>query len=529
MNYFFDHRRRHDLLAKPFPEAWLSYLDENVLLYRLLSDSDQAKLRDALRIFVAEKFWEGCAGLRVTDEMRVTVAGHACLLVLGFEDYYFDELKTVLLYPGSYLGVDKDPLGGKDELTHLLGQAHHHGPVILSWWHARWEGRRPGDTNLVLHEFAHKLAELGDPRLGMPPIEDVELAERWSKVVKAEYKRLVKAAEYERPTLLDPYGATNPAEFFAVASECFFLQSAALRQRHAALYQLLADWYRQDPAEWRRRDIISDQAKDAEREYTQHALAECSTTIRKFPDSVDAYRARAELFYDLGDFDSALADCTQVIRLAADEDKAEAYYERGSVHLASGEYEAAIEDMSAAIAREPGLAAAYRDRGSAHAARGERRQALADLNRALTLDAKDDAAWIERARLYADMGKHEKALRDLSRAIRLAPNVAAAYSERASVHLARKEYDQAIADCDAAVRLDPELPEAYKHRGVARYHTGEHDLAIADLGKAIELDPGYADAYRARADAYRAKGDEENARQDMEHHLKTRATPRPEV
>src|SRR3989440_13006250 len=107
---------RRQLLATPFPPEWLPLLERNVFLYRLLSEPEQARLRDALRVFIDEKFWEGCAGLEVTDEMRVTVAAQACLLVLGFDAYYFDELQTLLLYPGGFLGVYERPLGHEDQV-----------------------------------------------------------------------------------------------------------------------------------------------------------------------------------------------------------------------------------------------------------------------------------------------------------------------------------------------------------------------------------------------------------------------------
>src|SRR5207248_1650091 len=234
-----------------FPEAWLQYLHENVLLSRLLPQPQQARLRDAVRVFIAEKFWEGCAGLVLTDEIKLTVAGNACLLVLGLDDYYFDELKTVLVYPGGFLTIHDDPLDKKDEVMQVLGLAAYEGPVILSWWETSWDSRRLGRTNVVLHEFAHKLAELGDPATGMPPMTDSALEDRWEEVVGREYDQLVEDAEYDRPTLLRPYGATNRHEFFAVATETFFLEPAALRQRHPDLYQLLADWYHQDPASWK--------------------------------------------------------------------------------------------------------------------------------------------------------------------------------------------------------------------------------------------------------------------------------------
>ncbi|HEV3256897.1 MAG TPA: zinc-dependent peptidase [Gemmataceae bacterium] len=516
MSFFFRNLRSRDKPADPFPQTWLAYLHQNVFLYRLLSEADQGKLRAALRLVIAEKFWEGCAGLQVTDEMRVTVAGQACLLVLGFEDYYFDELKTILLYPGGYLGRDEDPLGKADRFSFRLGEAHRRGPVVLSWWQACWDGRRLGRTNLVLHEFAHKLAELGDPAVGMPNIEDPVLAERWEDVTRAEYERLVEDADCERPTLLHPYGASNRAEFFAVLTESFFLKPGALRRQHPALYELLADWYRQDPAGRLVDEAVPSQAQDAEQQYARHVIAECGSAIRRYPDHVDAYRQRARWYCELGEFASALADCDALIRLAPADEQAAAYYERGSVYQSAGSYDRALADFDEAIRRLPDFAEAHRGRGSAHAGKGEREQALADFGRALRLNPKDHRAHIKRALVYYETGGYDKALRDLARAARLGADAATVYSHRARVRIGMADYERAIADSDEALRLDPTLAAAYEHRGVARYRMGAYDEAITALGEAIRIDPNHAEAYRARADAYQARGQDEKARCDRE-------------
>src|SRR5262245_24717863 len=117
-------RRRRELLAQPFPADWLEPL-QRVALYRTLSETEQAKLCDAVRIIVDEKHWEGCLGFPITDEVRVTIAAQAALLLLGFDDYYFDELQTVLVYPGGYLRPDRWTERG----IHTFGEAHDRGPV----------------------------------------------------------------------------------------------------------------------------------------------------------------------------------------------------------------------------------------------------------------------------------------------------------------------------------------------------------------------------------------------------------------
>src|SRR5262249_13803811 len=149
--------------AEAFPEAWLSILRDNVLLYQTLSEAEQSRLRDAVAVLASTKSWEGCASQVITDEVKVTIAGQAALLLLGHDGYHFDELQTTLVYPGGFLIAYEDEFGQDQVGMMALGQAAADGPVALSWWHARWGGRRLGPVNVVVHEFAHKLAELGDP------------------------------------------------------------------------------------------------------------------------------------------------------------------------------------------------------------------------------------------------------------------------------------------------------------------------------------------------------------------------------
>jgi Mlc titration factor MtfA (ptsG expression regulator) len=244
-------RRRRRLLAQPFPASWLQYLQQNVLHYRFLTAAEQAKLRDAVRIFIAEKYWEGCRGLTITDEMRVTIAGLACLLVLGLEENYFDRVRTILLYPsGFHAPQPEEPHPGilVEDSVPKLGEAWYRGPVILSWEDVLADIHNPGDTNLVFHEFAHQLDMLDGAVDGTPPLSDAGQYRRWQKVMTAEYERLIQASERGWATLLDSYGATSEAEFFAVATECFFEQPLALQRRHPRLYKVLREYYRQDPA-----------------------------------------------------------------------------------------------------------------------------------------------------------------------------------------------------------------------------------------------------------------------------------------
>jgi Mlc titration factor MtfA (ptsG expression regulator) len=245
-------RRRRRLVAQPFPPAWLDYLRRDVAHYQFLAPAEQARLRDDLRIFIAEKNWEGCGGLTMTDEIKVTIAAQACLLVLGLRHNYFERVLSILVYPRGYRGVREDEVdsGGLiPQRDARLGEAHYRGPVILSWADVLEEGRHPerGD-NVVYHEFAHQLDMLNGLIDGTPPLETPEQYRRWREVMSAEYRKLIDASAHGRATLLDQYGTKDEGEFFAVATECFFDRPVELARRHPRLYEVLRDYYHQDPA-----------------------------------------------------------------------------------------------------------------------------------------------------------------------------------------------------------------------------------------------------------------------------------------
>jgi Mlc titration factor MtfA (ptsG expression regulator) len=247
-------RRRRKILADPFPPAWQEILQEQVGHYTLLPAADRERLRRAVQILIAEKTWEGCRGLELTDTMRVTIAALAAVLILGLKDYYFDNVQTVLVYPEEFVVPEDKPLAGDVALhgeSDRLGEAHYRGPVILSWAEVRAAALEPGQgENLVFHEFAHQLDMLNGAFDGTPALAERALRQRWAVVMEREYKRLIRAAQRGRKTLLDPYGATNPAEFFAVTTECFFDAPVALKQELPELYELLRDYFCQDPARW---------------------------------------------------------------------------------------------------------------------------------------------------------------------------------------------------------------------------------------------------------------------------------------
>ncbi len=250
---WFKNRRRKKITGHPFPAVWKELVDRNVEHWALLDTPERQQLEGLVQVLVAEKHWEGCGGLEMTDEVKVTVSAQAGLLLLGLKHDYYRNVLSVLVYPAGYVlprsRIDGDSLIRQEERVPVLGTAYQRGPVILSWRSARHGGRDGRDgRNLVYHEFAHKLDMLDGLVDGTPPMGDTQL-EQWVAVMTEAYERLCRHTEEGRPTLLDPYGATDVAEFFAVATELFFEKPVPLRERHPRLYRVLRDFYHQDTAE----------------------------------------------------------------------------------------------------------------------------------------------------------------------------------------------------------------------------------------------------------------------------------------
>ena len=229
-------------------------LERNVPFVRRLSADDQAELLGHIQVFLAEKRFEGCDGLEITDEIRVTIAAQACLLLLHRETDYFPRLLTILIYPSTYMVDEKrhieGPVWEEGRMARLGETGRQMGALVLAWDAAKSGAADPSDgKNVVLHEFAHQLDFENHAEDGTPALATREQRLSWREVMRIEFASLRAADETGIPTLLDTYGATNPAEFFAVSTEAFFERPCALRARHPKLYGELQSYFRQDPVE----------------------------------------------------------------------------------------------------------------------------------------------------------------------------------------------------------------------------------------------------------------------------------------
>lgn len=235
-------RRRH---AIP-DELWAQAL-VHIPYAAALPVPDQQRLRELTLGLLRTKVFEAAAGLQLTDGMRVHVALQACLLILNLDPGYYDGWHGVILYPGDFVVPKEhvDDAGVVHAWTEeLAGESWENGPVILSWDASR---TADPDMNIVLHEFAHKL-DMRDGRAdGCPPLPPEISPHAWRRDFRHAYEHFCDAVDQGLSTRLDPYAAESPAEFFAVASEAFFLQSAMLATDFPTIYRRLRTFYGQDP------------------------------------------------------------------------------------------------------------------------------------------------------------------------------------------------------------------------------------------------------------------------------------------
>ncbi len=248
------------VLAQPFPPAWLAILERNLPVFHRMQPELKAQLQQLVQQFLHQKTFVGCEGLEVDDDMRVTIAGQACLLLLNRHSKVYRDLRTILLYPTAFLVPRKhiDEAGVVTEMRQdLLGESWGDGRVVLSWDHVRRGAEDWTDgQNVVLHEFAHQLDSESGSNNGAPYLGSQDSYRSWSAVLSRDFAHLRSDALYRQPSVLDHYGATSPAEFFAVATETFFEKPYQLAERHPELYDEFQKYYRVDPRAWREPPVV---------------------------------------------------------------------------------------------------------------------------------------------------------------------------------------------------------------------------------------------------------------------------------
>jgi Mlc titration factor MtfA (ptsG expression regulator) len=247
---------RTEIRKREFPAEWEAFVRTNVAHYSLLDDAERAELCATMQVFIEEKQWEGCGGLEITDEIRVTIAAEACLLQLGLPHDYYRNVESILVYPSTVVIPEHRPDvferidSPLDTNVAILGQAFAQGPVILVWDAVLHGSRHPEQRhNVVYHEFAHKLDMLDGAADGTPPFADSNQLAEWVAVCSREFLRLKTLAGKGHATFLNAYGAQNEAEFFAVATEEFFDRPEVLRLHAPDLYHVLSAYYHQNPAD----------------------------------------------------------------------------------------------------------------------------------------------------------------------------------------------------------------------------------------------------------------------------------------
>ncbi len=251
---FWPDMRIRRIQRRPFPESWQQTLKNKLPFLSKMSTEQQEQLQQLIKVFLADKEFYGCAGQEINDDIRVTIAAQACLLILNQNRMPYPDLDSILVYPSTFVATRDvaDELGliSTDHIA-MLGESWSQGKVVLAWDNVEQGAMNLRDgQNVVLHEFAHQLDHESGSTNGAPVLSTRGAYKSWAHVFSEEFGDLQEDAAHGRHSLLDHYAATNPAEFFAVATETFFERPKEMAAYHQELYQQLKEYYKLDPREW---------------------------------------------------------------------------------------------------------------------------------------------------------------------------------------------------------------------------------------------------------------------------------------
>jgi hypothetical protein len=242
-------------IAAPFPKEWVDILERNIQVYPALPMPLRLQLRSLIKQFLHEKTFTGAGGLEITDEIRVTIAAEACMLILNRASGVYPRLRYIIVYPTAFVvrHEGRDDTGLVNPASRdLLGESWQNGKVILAWDSVLRGARNFLDgQNVVLHEFAHQLDSETGSADGAPLLGGESSYRSWAGVLSAEFAELQRDSLKGQRSLMDHYGATNPAEFFAVATETFFEKPRQMARHHKELFESLKAYYRVDPSDWK--------------------------------------------------------------------------------------------------------------------------------------------------------------------------------------------------------------------------------------------------------------------------------------
>lgn len=418
--------RRRRLTSAPFPPAWREILRRNVAVAAYLSPTQRERLERTTQILVAERGWSAARGVSVSDEMRVTIAAQAALLVLGVEGYYFERLPPIVLRADRFQDDRRREGGLVDEGQEMLGQARTHDMILLSWPDVLAGGRDPADGhNLVLHELAHHLDNLGANPDGTPPYTTRPALERYKSAAAEAQQKLHQQVYRGEPTVLYPYALENAAEFFAVATETFYERPIDLDREFPALFESLRELYQLDPRIW-----FGGGVSRPEERYD--------------PDGEEEDEAEAEI----------AVDSLQPLRTANE------HFTRGLEYFERGEWAWAAHDFSAVLRKSPDDVEALRYRAIAYFTLGKVQKAERDVRAALAIEPNDLDAIQILAALLVNRGEYAKALPLLDRVIAEQPDQLDARFDRAKAAAELGDKRRALADVDAILHLDPDDRDA---------------------------------------------------------------------